>query len=480
MIEPTSVPDPTAAGTGDGRRTRFGGLVRRHPAISTAVGLLVLATAIMRGANARPGFDPYGWLVWGHQTLSLSLDTNAAPSWKPLPYLATVPFALAGHYQMWLWMILSCAVALSGSVFAGRIAYRLTGAPPDRRWAAWVAAAFAGVAVLGINNYWHYILSAQSDPMIVALVLGAIDCHLSGRRRWAFWCAILASLGRPEVWPFLGLYGLWLWRTDRSMRTMVAGGGVLLLLLWFGIPAISSRSFFVAADNANDSGRAIVGDKLTGVLKRFIDMDATPLELAALLGAGLGVWRRDRTLLALAGIVIVWIVVEIGFAYHGWPGVQRYMFEAGGVMTTLAAVTVGRLLVEPPKLSGRAGLIGVGLVAILCVSLVPTAIHRGQAEHKDLRVQHRRTAEINDLRRVISEFGGNGRFAGCGEPLTRLEYQSVVAWTLGRNVSAVGFKFGPAIASTRPIVLFTPYPNKTGWVIQALHQVKPSCKTLPG
>jgi hypothetical protein len=481
-MQQTTIADPAHAGAAPTpgqavpRRGALG-IVRRRPALSTAIGLLAASAVLMRAVNTRPGFDPYGWLVWGHQTLTLSLDTNAAPSWKPLPYLATVPFALAGHYQLWLWMILSSAVALSGSVFAARIAHRLTAAPPDRRWAAWAAAAFAAAAVLGINNYWHYILSAQSDPMIVALLLGAIDCHLSGRRRWAFWCGVGASLGRPETWALLGLYSLWLWRSDSAARRMIVVGVVLLGLLWFGIPAISSRSWFVSADNAMYSGRAIVGNKLTGVLKRFIDMQATPVELAALLGAVLGVWRRDRRILALVGIVIVWEVVEIGFAYHGWPGVQRYMYEAGGVLATLAAVAIGRLLAEPPKLAAPLGLLGVGLAAVLVGSLVPTAIHRGQAEHADLREQHRRTAEINALQRVIGRVGRD-RINACGEPLTRLEYQSAVAWTLHRNVSAVGFKYGPAIASPRPIVLITPYPTKTGWVVRALHQSTPACRAL--
>ena len=112
-------------------------------------------------------------------------------------------------------------------MFAGRIAYRLTGgrAPErplgrDRR-----AAVFAGVGVLvitdGTQGYWHYLLSAQSDPMIVALCLGAIDCHLSGRPRWAFALGALASLGRPEVWPFLGLYVIWAWRAIPSMRRLI-------------------------------------------------------------------------------------------------------------------------------------------------------------------------------------------------------------------------------------------------------------------
>ena len=28
--------------------------------------------------------------------------------------------------------------------------------------------------------------------------------------------SLAAALLRPEVWPFLGLYGLWLWRTGLS------------------------------------------------------------------------------------------------------------------------------------------------------------------------------------------------------------------------------------------------------------------------
>ncbi len=113
--------------------------------------MLVISIALVLWARTRPGFDPYGWLVWGHQTITGSLDTNAAPSWKPLPYLFTVPFALAGHYQVWLWMFTSVAVSLSGVVFAARIAYRLTAAPraaalrrPGRRrasraWRCWAS-----------------------------------------------------------------------------------------------------------------------------------------------------------------------------------------------------------------------------------------------------------------------------------------------------------------------------------------------------
>ena len=169
--------------------------MRRHPWWSTGIGITLLSAVIVFVARTRPGFDPYGWLVWGHQTLSLSLDTNAAPSWKPLPYLFTVPYALAGHYQLRLWMITRSPSPWAGRVFAGRIAYRLVDPPPERRWAAIVAGVFAGLAVLGIQNYSHYILSSQSDPMIVSLCLGAIDCHLYKRPRAAFLLLLLAVAG---------------------------------------------------------------------------------------------------------------------------------------------------------------------------------------------------------------------------------------------------------------------------------------------
>ena len=166
---------PAVSATGlprEGARPRAGDPSRYYPAVLTGIGLLAIATVLVLWARTRPGFDPYGWLVWGHQTVVWALDTNAAPSWKPLPYLFTVPYALFGHDEMWLWLITAVAISLSGVIFAGRIAYRLTDGDGVPRHARIAAAAFAGATLLVITQYWHYILSAQSDPMIVALVLG--------------------------------------------------------------------------------------------------------------------------------------------------------------------------------------------------------------------------------------------------------------------------------------------------------------------
>jgi hypothetical protein len=315
------------------------------------------------------------------------------------------------------------------------------------------------------------------------LCLGAIDCHLSGRPRWAFVLAVLASLGRPEVWLFAGLYTLWAWRATPSMRPLIAAGVLLLVLLWFGIPALTSRTPFVAAANALDSGRRLQNDQVLGTIGRFLDLHAAPLEIAALLSVALALLRRDWVTLVLAGAVVAWIVVEIAFVLHGWPGLGRYMFEAAGVMVVVAAIFIGRVLSEPlPLPSARPstipGWIAPALVALIVISLVPTAISRARTEHKDLRTQRVRTDQINRLGSTINELGGAARFRPCGEPLTRLEDQSLLAWTLRRNVSAIGFKYGPAIASGRAIVLFTPR-SEPGWEVQARHQQLARCRTLP-
>ncbi|MBA3908266.1 MAG: hypothetical protein H0X35_16530 [Pseudonocardiales bacterium] len=63
--------------------------------------------------------------------------------------------------------------------------------------------------------------------------------------------------------------------------------------------------------------------------------------------------------------------------------------------------------------------------------------------------------------------------------MTRLEYQTTLAYTLGENVKQVGFKYGKAIAHGNPIILFTPYSTQIGWQVRALHQVTSSCRSLP-
>ncbi len=128
---------------------------------------------------------------------------------------------------------------------------------------------------------------------------------------------------------------------------------------------------------------------------------------------------------------------------------------------------------------GGTGALAAGAVAValLVIGLVPPALTAARAERKDLRAQRARTVELDKLNSVVAQLGGAARLRACGEPLTRLEYQSALAYTLGLNVSKIGFKYAQAIAHGNPIVMFT--PTSRGWQVLAEHQVSPFCRGLP-
>ncbi|HZE06590.1 MAG TPA: hypothetical protein VE127_15275, partial [Solirubrobacteraceae bacterium] len=235
LEKPQTLVDEGRRSTGVTRpRDRAVSLLRRYVWWLVALLLIGISEALLAWANTRPGYDPYGWLIWGHQTWHASLNLGGAPSWKPFSYIPNVFYALFGHFALRLWMVTSVAVSLAGAVFGGRIAYRVTARTSSSWWPPVVAAVVAGAAVLGIQDgslalpgsmsIFHYTLSAQSDPMIVTVCLAAIDMFMIGRLGWAFWLAVYAGLGRPEVWVYLAIYGLWILKKKPDMRWMVVAG----------------------------------------------------------------------------------------------------------------------------------------------------------------------------------------------------------------------------------------------------------------
>jgi hypothetical protein len=452
-------------------------LIRRHPWLITGVSVVAVSVILLLWARTRPGFDPYGWLVWGYQTLHLSLDLGGAPSWKPLPYLFTIPYALAGHYEVWLWMITAVTISLAGGIFAGRIAYRVTGGgsaeleglEPIRRYAPIAAAIFAGAALLGLEDYMHYILSAQSDPMIVTFCLAGIDMHLCGRYRLAFVFGVLGSLGRPEVWPFLGLYSIWAWFKVPTMRAMLCGGIALIGFMWFGIPWITNGRPDIAGQLALRSPRALQQSKVTGTISRFTELHYLPVWIAALGALALAVLRRDRLVPALCGGVVLWVMIELAFAFHGFPALPRYMFEAAGVVAVLAGIGVGWALTELPKLwPGLPRWSGIPVVVVLIASLVPGAVARTRTERLDLRHERHRSNEISALQTTIDTLGGYRHIRDCGEPVTVVEYGSALAWLTHLDVGFVGYRPDVEMRRKHPIVLLLPVPAG-GWKVRPWH-----------
>jgi len=478
---------PTAATAAPARSESAGGRPLSLPAwrwLVAAAGLAGVALLLLLWARTRPGYDPYGWLVWGRLTIHLRLDTNGAPSWKPLPFLFTVPYAAFGRAALWLWMVTAVAVSLSGPVFAWRIAFRLTGAEPQRRYAAYAAGLTAALIVLGLQDvvghltYLHYVLSAESDTMIVALCLAAIDRHLAGRHRWAFWLWWLAALGRPEVWPLLAAAGVWLWRARPAARGWILAAAALLAFLWFGIPGLTSKSAFTAANIAENSPRQVRGDRLLGTLGRFGALAPTTVWVLAAVTVAAAAIRRRPAILLLAGGIVVWLLVEIAFALHGYPSVPRYMFEPGAVAAVLAGVCVGRLILTLPALltaagrrvaaAGRLAAPATALaVALIAGSMLGAAHAQYRMERQDLAHERLRTVLISRLSGVVTRLG-RARILGCGVPNIPIEYQSVLAWYLDIKVGEL--YVSPRHERLHPRPLVNLYPTRgAGWKVFPSH-----------
>ncbi|HEX5194522.1 MAG TPA: hypothetical protein VFW09_17130 [Solirubrobacteraceae bacterium] len=488
--------------------------VLRHVWWFVGIALIIFSGIVAKVAQTRPGYDPYGWLIWGYQSIHGSLSLAGAPSWKPLPLIVTAPAALFGtHLQLWIWMTVSLAVSFSGTIFAGRIAFKIVNRDGKGGWAltpAILAALFAGFGMYGIQDningqldaYLHYLLSFQSDTMIVSLMLAAIDFHMQGRRRWAMAMLLLGGLGRPEDWPILILYSGWCWCYRRDLRTYIVGVWALLVFLWFGVPGITNGRPFVSYQLAQESPRAIVGGKVGGTLIRFKVLNLWPVWVLALTALGWsliwavprlarervgelvprpGRWlpHADERLLALlrsdyaliigiAFCTILWVAVEAVFALMGTPAVPRYMFEPAVASVLLAGIGLGWLVRELPSRVHIPWPVGAVVGAALLAALIPGLHHRAAFEHKDLVSQKARTHQFNELAGFIHALGGYKAVRYCGSPVTDVEHVSLLGWLTRLNDGNVGHQPQKELHMRHtPIVLFTALPN--GWAAWPWH-----------
>ena len=278
------------------------------------------------------------------------------------------------------------------------------------------------------------------------------------------------------MWPFLGLYSLWAWRSIPLDATDARGGLVLIPLFWFGIPALTAKSAFIAGDNALHSPRELHSNKLLGTLDRFLDLQELPVWLTGILAAAIAAVRRQRFVLLLAAGAVAWVVVEVAFVLHGYPGVPRYLFEPVAIVCVLAGVFVGRTLLDGapllarfgPRLSPRLGTaLAAGLVLVVVASLVPAARSRVRIERADLTHERARTKQINRLHAVITHLGGIHRILACGRPNIQIGYQSIFAWYTGLKIGELYVSQNHERLHPSPLVNI--YPLSHGWKVFPSH-----------
>jgi hypothetical protein len=104
-------------------------------------------------------------------------------------------------------------------------------------------------------------------------------------------------------------------------------------------------------------------------------------------------------------------------------------------------------------------------VAVALISATETRVRLAGNEISFLA--HSWTRQIDRLHAVIANEGGAKRILACGQPVTEVAFQPILAWQLGQNVADVGWDQRRWIAEGKPIVLFE--PQGAGWKVQPIH-----------
>jgi hypothetical protein len=391
--------------------------------------------------------DPWSWIVWGREVAHLDLDTRGGPSWKPFPVLFTTVFSALGSVAPDLWLL----IARAGGLFALYMAFRLA-----RRFGGTSAGIIAVVAVCLTPNWLRYIAHGDSEPLLVALVLGAIELHLQRRQTTALALGFLAALIRPEVWPFFLVYGLWLARKS-PQRRLVGLLCVCVGALWFGGDFWGSQSPVHGAQTAHNAGASAAGaaSRAFGLVGQYLRLLAIPVGLLALSNGALALVKRLSAEIWLAAIALAWVAVVACLAALGYPGDPRFVLVPVVIACVLGGVGASRLTGCLTKPGAR--LATWSVVAVACLAGWFTGA--GQiAAHA--RSEPRNAQLYTDLVSAIDAAGGPAAIR-YGTPILeppRMGWlKPAMAWHLNTPIKDVRAPM-PGQTLNSPLVVFTHDP----------------------
>jgi hypothetical protein len=413
---------------------------RLWPALVACLALSALTLLL----PATPTYDPWAWIMWGREIVDLDLVTEGGPSWKPLPVLFTMPFSLFGDEiapLLWLWV--ARAGGLLSLVMAYRMGRRLTGGGIPGALAGFVGAAFLATTY----NYARDAALGNSEPLLAAFALWGFERHLDGRRDHALYLGFAAALLRPEVWPFLGIYGLWLMVREPALRARVVAVGVLIPLLWFGPEIWGSGDALRASTRANDpnpQSAAFADNPGLEVAHRFQERTIWPILAGAALALILAIVafarrRAQGPVLFLAAAGLSWLVLVAVMTQFGYAGNQRYLIVTTAALCALGGVGVGslfqalragatRVVGGRPRL-GLAAAAGIFLLGSL--ALIPAIRDKVDNTERVVEKLDYEASLWDDLPGAIEAAGGRDRVLSCGSVYTGPFQTQMVAYVLG-------------------------------------------------
>jgi hypothetical protein len=389
--------------------------------------LLLLACFALAGLSlllpSVPTYDPWAWIIWGREVAHGDLITTTGPSWKPLPVIFTTPFSFAGDDGApLLWL----TVARAGGILAFAMAYRL-----GSRLAGPIAGLIAAGALICADEFIRNFFRGNSEGILVALCLWAIERHLDGRRRDAFLLGLGAALLRPEVWPFIAIYGLFLMITDRRTKTvvLVLGGGAALIILWFVPEYLGSGDFLRAAARArkpNPDSAAFADHPFFEVFNRSASVLSIPIYVGGVIAVAYAVVKRNGLYLTMAAVATVLMVAVAGMTEAGFAGNLRYVALPASLVCVLAGA--GWVWLVKATHAKYGAIVATALAVIIAgASYIPV-----RDDINELDYNYDQIVAEADLYGTVPDAiragGGERKLKSCGTVYTGAFQTQAVAW----------------------------------------------------
>jgi hypothetical protein len=466
-------------------KRRLSGLPRTPGRLYLIVaGAALILAAISLLYPSTPNYDPWAWVIWGREIIHLDLVTSGGPTWKPLPMIFTTLFAPLGDAAPDLWLVIARAGGIMAIAMAFALAFRLTRAalgptraalgltrsavrsasqPPTDILAELpplLAGTAAAVGVLVLSQYVYDVTLGYSEGLLMCVTLLAILRHLDGNRVQAFIFGFAASLDRPEIWPFLGLYAIYLWRKEPHARKLIVVLLALIVPLWFLPDLVGSGSllrgvkYALVVGNGVSTAHCPFCAEITTVawplvitpfkISVALFLVAVPVGLTRALRLGRTAWIRTaldivkahRVVLATVLFGITLFVEDALLTQFGSSGNNRYVFLAASMLIIGGAVAWAGAMIWLGNVFARFSGPALGVVCALLISVSAfvavsptrgsTLIRVGPTLHA-LRFE---AEQREDLPKAVRLAGGAKRLASCGPIVTNPSTAPQLAWVL--------------------------------------------------
>jgi hypothetical protein len=273
---------------------------------------------------------------------------------------------------------------------------------------------------MALSDWWLFNTAlGNSEGLLAAAVLWAAVAQLAGRHRAALILVLGAALLRPEAWPFLGGYALWLWRTGRERLPLLAAALLPVPLLWFGPDVVGAGGALGASDAARGtaSPQSAVNADLPAleVLVDFAELVTVPALLAAAAGVALGGMVERR----LAAAALAWVAIVAVMTQAGYAGNPRYNVAAAAIGCVLAGAGAARMSSRSPMrgLRRHSSQLAVALALVAAVLVFTAGDLSDQLGELGDRADRR-----TDLQPLVTTV--------CAPPRTNQPMKAMLAWYL--------------------------------------------------